>query len=116
MIETIWRFSMKCCHLLCHQKPDRSFIIFGYQFPLCARCTGVTVGFAIALLCLINKSFISNILAAALLVVMFADWLLQYAKVKESTNIRRLVTGILGGFGLSMLSYNVIVLFHDKIV
>ena len=27
----------------CHQMPERSFFIKGYQFPVCARCTGVLV-------------------------------------------------------------------------
>ena len=32
--------------------------------------------------------------------VMFADWLLQRLGVAESTNLRRLLTGILGGYGI----------------
>ena len=41
------------------------------------------------------------------------DWLIQFIKVKESTNIRRLITGLLGGFGLSNLYYFVIILMHN---
>lgn len=38
--------------------------------------------------------------AAAGMAVMFADWLLQRLGVAESTNLRRLLTGILGGYGI----------------
>ena len=27
--------------LICHQLPERSFFVDGYQFPVCARCTGL---------------------------------------------------------------------------
>ena len=29
----------------CHQRADRSFFWHGYQFPICARCTGVVSGY-----------------------------------------------------------------------
>ncbi len=27
--------------LICHQRPERSFILAGHQFAFCARCTGM---------------------------------------------------------------------------
>ncbi len=35
---------------LCHQLPERSFFIAGHQFAVCARCTGLDVGFTFAIL------------------------------------------------------------------
>jgi uncharacterized membrane protein len=35
---------------LCHQLPERSFFIAGHQFAVCARCTGLYVGFMLAAL------------------------------------------------------------------
>lgn len=32
----------------CHQQPERSFFIAGYPFAVCARCTGLYIGFALA--------------------------------------------------------------------
>ena len=35
---------------VCHQLPDRSIFIAGYQLAVCARCTGVYFGFTAAML------------------------------------------------------------------
>ena len=35
-------------HLICHQLPARSFHLWGAAMPVCARCTGVYVGAALA--------------------------------------------------------------------
>jgi uncharacterized membrane protein len=37
---------------LCHQQPERAWLTAGETLPLCARCTGVYVGTALALLTL----------------------------------------------------------------
>jgi uncharacterized membrane protein len=34
--------------LVCHQRPERSFHIWGAQLPVCARCTGIYAGAALA--------------------------------------------------------------------
>jgi uncharacterized membrane protein len=31
---------------ICHQLPDRSFHLAGFQLPVCARCTGIYAGLA----------------------------------------------------------------------
>jgi uncharacterized membrane protein len=33
---------------ICHQRPDRSFQLWATQMPVCARCTGIYVGAALA--------------------------------------------------------------------
>lgn len=78
--------------------PERSFFYKGKQFPVCARCTGVILGQLCAIIIGMTRD-ISLRVSLILLSAMGIDWGLQEFKVKESTNVRRFVTGLLGGFG-----------------
>ena len=86
----------------CHQMPDRSFNIKGYQFPVCARCTGVLIGniASYAMFFIYAPPFQFCLMGCA---VMYADWLIQHLDIRESTNIRRLITGTIGGYALTTL-------------
>jgi hypothetical protein len=33
--------------LICHQRPERSFLLFAVTLPVCARCTGIYAGAAL---------------------------------------------------------------------
>ncbi len=83
----------------CHRMPERSFFYKGRQFPVCARCTGVCIG---QLSAVIVNIFYRIPLTVSLfcLAVMGIDWSIQECGIKPSTNGRRLITGISGGFGL----------------
>lgn len=83
----------------CHQLPNRSFFWKSYQFPICARCTGVFVGYCLAVPVYFMFKY-NYIVCLLFCLIMFADWFVQYLKIRESTNIRRLLTGVLGGFGV----------------
>jgi len=78
--------------------PERSFFIGGYQFPLCARCTGILAGHVIGIVVSIfrNVSFWSLIGTIPLIV----DGSIQQFTSYESTNIRRVCTGVLYGYGV----------------
>ena len=84
----------------CHQMPERSFFYKGRQFPVCARCTGVSIGQTTAVILALSKRFLSFPIAVLLLVIMGFDWVIQAIHIKESTNFRRLITGFCGGLGL----------------
>jgi uncharacterized membrane protein len=43
-------FLYACFSPLCHQRPERSFFLFGYPLAVCARCTGIYLGSFIGLL------------------------------------------------------------------
>ena len=96
----------------CHQRADRSFFIHGKQFPICARCTGVFIGECIATGSV--RLFSPSLLLLAFFCgVMFLDWFIQYIGVKESTNVRRLVTGVLGGYAYLTLVLKGLLFLRD---
>lgn len=107
--DKIWLKMMNFGHRLgCHQMPERSFFYKDYQFPVCARCTGVIIGEIIALIIIIIGVRIRIISALAILMIMGFDWGFQFFKIKESNNIRRILSGICGGVGLSFIYYYII--------
>ena len=83
----------------CHQIPERSLHIRGVQFPVCARCTGVFLGQILMLLGTLAGIRTPLSLDATLMIPMAVDWIIQYTGFKESTNRRRIITGLLGGAG-----------------
>ena len=86
----------------CHQRPERSFFVKGYQMPVCARCEGELIGILAALIAVwfLRPSYW---LMAVMMVPLAADGLIQGLTKYESTNLRRLITGILFGFGITMI-------------
>lgn len=104
--DAIW---IKCMEfgsrLGCHQMEERSFSFKGYQFPVCARCTGVILGEVIAVILMLFKVKINIYLCIAMLLIMGLDWFIQFLKIKESNNIRRLITGTIAGVGLTYIYY-----------
>jgi len=86
----------------CHQLPERSFFFKKWQFPVCARCTGTYIGNVLAVIC----AFFFIPRPEYLLVgcaVILTDWLVQFTGIRDSTNPRRLLTGIVGGYSLMSL-------------
>jgi uncharacterized membrane protein len=83
----------------CHQMAERSFSINNYQFPVCARCTGVLIGYILTPIVFVTGNYRIYI-SVILCFIMFIDWYIQYLKIKKSNNMRRLLTGIAGGIGI----------------
>lgn len=88
---------------VCHQIPERSFHLAGYQFAVCARCMGLYAGFALATLTYpLVRSLRSTqaprriwlILSAVPLAVDFA---LGYFAIWPNTHWSRFATGALLG-------------------
>lgn len=107
------RFLTALGYGLCHQLPERSFIAGGVQLPVCARDTGIYLGFAIALLVitLLERRRRATepapvwvlVLAALMVGAMAVDGLTSYMGLRETTNDLRLATGLAAGFGLSVI-------------
>ncbi|WP_297898246.1 DUF2085 domain-containing protein [Methanobrevibacter sp.] len=91
----------------CHQKPERSFKINNYQFPVCARCTGfyisIFVYVIIAMNIAITYTLYTTLLALILIIPTVVDGTTQYFGLRESNNTLRLITGLMGGFGLMII-------------
>ena len=51
--------------LICHQRPERSFWIFGAPVAVCARCLGLYIGAAIGLLLRTSRRIAFRLLIAA---------------------------------------------------
>jgi len=86
----------------CHQLHERSLFFRGYQFPLCARCTGIFMGtitsmasFLMVLSFNIQLLFLLTVVSVVLLGI---DGIFQLKGIWVSTNPRRFITGILSGF------------------
>lgn len=108
------RVLMKCgASCGCHQMPERSFFWRGYQLPVCARCLGVAIGYLIG-----GVLFIWFRLPVAVCLflcwLMFFDWLIQRVDILESTNIRRLLSGIGCGIGYIQLIFKGISILLSK--
>lgn len=98
----------------CHQMPERSFFYKGYQFPVCARCTGVILASIISIIIFIKKKLPVR-LCIGMSAVMLTDWLVQYTGIQESNNNRRFITGMIGGFGYMTLHLHLYKFIFDKI-
>jgi uncharacterized membrane protein len=100
----------------CHRLPDRSFYFKGKKFPICARCTGILVGYFIAIILLFFYP-INIYFSLMLLLPLSLDGGMQYLGFYTSTNPRRFITGILAGIGTIFLLREALVLgrYHGKI-
>jgi uncharacterized membrane protein len=104
---------------ICHQLPERSLAVGGRALPVCARDTGIYVGF---LVCFVLLSLAEPdhprempprwvlFTCIGFIAVMGIDGVTSYAGMRETTNDIRLATGLLAGFALppialGMLNY-----------
>jgi uncharacterized membrane protein len=106
-------------YAICHQIPERSFLLGGHQLPLCARCTGTYLGVAIGFgtLALLGRWRTGELLPTWMLALMagfvavmgvdglnsYLDLVLGHPLLYEPQNWLRAVTGSLNGIALSMI-------------
>lgn len=92
----------------CHQLPERSFSCRGYQFPICARCTGILTGEVIGLTLGIIFDYYTFWLFL-MMIPMILDGSIQFFfKKYESNNLKRLITGLCFGFALTFSFFEII--------
>lgn len=85
---------------MCHQMPERSFFVCGKQLPLCARCSGILIGYIIGIVIAVITKCEFCLYMPVLILPLAIDGGLQYIKRIESNNVRRFFTGIMGGIAI----------------
>lgn len=97
---------------LCNGRCERGPHIKGFYFPLCWRCLSIVM--SVSFCCVFNLIYpleytMMNIpilasLSSLLLIPLFIDGLMQYVFKRESTNLRRIITGFFAGMGIWLLA------------
>jgi uncharacterized membrane protein len=99
---------------ICHQMTDRSFAFGGMALPVCARCTGLFLGFALTLAALLviyrrdavrPPSWKTTGLMFLLVLPMLLDGVSSYAGLRQTSNAVRLATGSLAGAAAAVLFF-----------
>jgi uncharacterized membrane protein len=93
----------------CHRLPQRSFFWRGRQFPLCSRCTGILLGYALGATVVACGGSLPLWMAAVPALPLLVDGTGQYRGLWESRNWIRLLTGTLFGVSLVLVVRNVVV-------
>lgn len=89
----------------CHQMAERSFYFKGYQFPICARCTGMIIGEMLALITFFFGYKININTCIIMIIPMVLDGTIQFRTKYTSNNLKRITTGIVFGFGFVELIF-----------
>jgi uncharacterized membrane protein len=84
---------------ICHQRPERSFFLHGRQLPVCARCTGLYVGAAIAApMALLAATALAVRRARAIFVVAalptVVTWTAEFAGLAHFSNATRFTAAV----------------------
>jgi uncharacterized membrane protein len=119
----LWEKARVIGYALCHQLPDRSFFIHEHQSPLCARCTGMYLGFSIGLIFLIirRRTQAARMPTTAIIAVLIGFMTIMgidginstisiipgAPQLYHTTNVHRIVTGTLFGIAMCMLFFPV---------
>ena len=89
--------------LSCHGIPERCFVFRGEPMRICARCLGSTIGHCITIPLVLLGAVPPWYWSIPFIVPVAVDGLAQNKFGIMSNNPRRLVTGLLGGFGFGFL-------------
>lgn len=98
-------FLLNIC-FTCHKRPERSFHYKGKPFPICARCTGLGVGYILSFVLLGFIGLFDWRFIPLLVLPMIIDGVGQLFGKWSSTNSRRFITGTLAGIGLFFILFH----------
>jgi len=88
---------------VCHQRPERSFVVHGRQLPVCARCTGLYLGAATAAPLALAVATAMAVSRARWVFVVAAlptliTWTAEFAGLAHFSNAGRFVAALPLGF------------------
>jgi len=96
-----WNFVYSSGDRLCHQKAERSFFLNSNQMPFCSRCTAIWLGLTIGLgFIIFYRVKLNEKLLYILIIGIFPlalDGMGQLFNLWESTNLIRVITGLIVG-------------------
>lgn len=99
--------STRLTQFICHRKPERTIKIKGRYFPVCSRCTGFYIGafsyFIYVYFFHVQYTSFLIFLAFLMIIPSLGDGFTQFIGKRESNNILRFSSGIIGGMGLGIL-------------
>lgn len=108
---------MSISKFICHKNPERTFRYKNNYFPICSRCTGFYLGilvsfpiifFYLEYFQMINLFF----LGLVFLIPMFLDGSTQFLEFRKSNNKLRFITGLIGGLGIGILIFKILLKFN----
>ena len=88
--------------LVCHQQPDRSFVLFGGSVAVCARCLGIYLGAAAGLLLRVSRRVAMRCLIAAVAITL-VDWSAELTGMHGNWLVARFALGFALGMAGAML-------------
>ena len=86
---------------VCNCRADRAPRLGRYSFPLCWRCTAIITGMLIPLV-------LPPWLAVLFMLPCLIDGIAQYHAGIESTNGRRILTGLPAGIGIAAIVHTIV--------
>ena len=88
--------------LVCHQQPERSFVLFGGSVAVCARCLGIYFGATMGLLLRVSRRVARGWLIAAF-ALNLVDWAAELAGLHGNWMGARFAMGLTLGATVAML-------------
>jgi uncharacterized membrane protein len=114
-MHSVYRALMWAGGFWCHQIPERSPYLFGIQFPLCWRCTGIAAGALLLIIFILRTRrlpgfwpslFISSLMPLDVFTAVAGLW--------SGHNGVRFVTGILWGIFGTAAALNSFLLIWER--
>jgi len=88
--------------LVCHQQPERSFVLFGGSVAACARCLGIYLGAALGLVIRVPREFAWRLLLGAA-AINLVDWIAEAGGLHGNWMLARFALGAALGVAAALL-------------